>query len=369
MLSTIMTALCVGLVCISTANAQSKAEINAVIAEFRNQTEQEVIADKNNGSISITILKGDQTLWSGAYGFADFANGIKADPSKIYRTGSISKTFTAFLMLQLVEEGTIQLNDPVEKYLPEIANLEGYADTTKITFHHLASHTSGLIREPKLRNAAAGPIAQWEEKILASIPETSFKTGMDQAYSYSNIGFGILGLALSRAAEQPFMQLVEEKIFKPLNMNNSFWIVPEARIPDMAVGMQSNGKGQVHALAAREHKGRGYKVPNGGIYSTPNDLMKFMNAIMGYGSLLKPKSLSAMLDGQTPEGNYGYGLSLFADDQISTAGHGGSVAGYNCYMAFDKESQYGVILMRNYNQGKTNLGRASRALIRKLKGQ
>ena len=368
-LSLTISALFAGIVSLSNTKAQSTNDLNSVIAEFRNQIEQEVRADGNNGSISITILKGDQILWSGAYGFADFTNGTKADSSKIYRTGSISKTFTAFLMLQLVDEGTIQLNDPIEQYLPEITKLEGYADTTKITFHHLASHTSGLIREPKLRNAAAGPIAQWEEKILASIPKTSFKSGMDQAYSYSNIGFGILGLALSRAAEQPFMQLVEEKIFKPLNMSNSFWVVPEARIPDIAVGMQSNGKGQVHELAAREHKGRGYKVPNGGIYSTPNDLMKFMNAIMGYGDILKPESLSTMLDDQTPDGNYGYGLSLFADDQISTTGHGGSVAGYNCYMAFDKESQYGVILMRNYNRGKTNLGRASRELIRKLKSQ
>lgn len=368
-LSTIVAVFYLGLIGIANANAQSPAEINSAILEFRNQIEQEVKADKNQGSISIAILKGKQTLWSGAYGFADFPNAIKADPSKIYRTGSISKTFTAFLMLQLVDEGTIQLNDPVEQYLPEIAALEGYSDSTKITFHHLASHTSGLIREPKLENAAVGPIAQWEEKVLASIPNTSFKSGMDQAYSYSNIGFGILGLALSKAAGKPFMQLVEERIFKPLHMKNSFFIVPESKMADLAIGMQSNGMGQVYEAAAREHKGRGYKVPNGGIYSTPNDLKRFMNAIMGYDGLLKPESLAAMQQGQTPEDNYGYGLSLFEDNEISTAGHGGSVAGYNCYMLFDKESQYGVIIMRNYNRGKTNLGRVSRELIKKLKSQ
>ncbi|NRB48026.1 MAG: serine hydrolase [Saprospiraceae bacterium] len=368
-LSTIMTALCLGLLSIPTIIAQSKDEISSVILEFRNQIEQEVEADNNKGSITITVLKGKHTLWSGAYGFADFTNAIKADSSKIYRTGSISKTFTAFLMMQLVDEGTIQLTDPVEQYLPEIAALKGYGDSTKITFHHLASHTSGLIREPKLENAAAGPIAHWEEKVLASIPETSFKSGMDQAYSYSNIAFGILGLALSRAAAKPFMQLVEEKIFQPLQMNNSFFIVPASKMGDLAIGMQSNGMGQVHEAAAREHQGRGYKVPNGGIYSTPNDLMKFMNAIMGYDGLLKQESLSAMLQGQTPKDNYGYGISLFEDSEISTAGHGGSVAGYNCYMLFDKESQYGVVLMRNYNRGKTNLGRVSRELIRKLKSR
>lgn len=366
-LSTVAAILYVGLLGVSDANAQSQAEINSAILEFRTQIEQEVDADKNKGSITIAILKGKKTLWSGAYGYADFTNAVKADSSKIYRTGSISKTFTAFLMMKLVDEGVIQLQDPVEQYFPEIADLEGYSDSTKITFHHLASHTSGLIREPKLKNAAAGPIEQWEEKILASIPKTSFKSGMDQAYSYSNIGFGVLGLALSRAAGKPFMQLVEEKLFKPLNMDNSFFIVPDSIMTDLAIGMQSNGMGEVHEAAAQEHKGRGYKVPNGGIYSTPNDLKKFMNAIMGYDGLLKPESLAAMQQGQTPEDNYGYGLSLFEDNEISTAGHGGSVAGYNCYMLFDKDSQYGVVLMRNYNRGKTNLGRLSREIIRKLK--
>ncbi|NET35706.1 MAG: beta-lactamase family protein, partial [Cyanothece sp. SIO1E1] len=244
-----------------------------------------------------------------------------------------------------------------------------YGDVGGRTENQVASHTSGLIREPKLEDAAVGPTAQWEEKVLASIPKTSFKSGMDQAYSYSNIGFGILGLALSKAAGKPFMQLVEERIFKPLHMKNSFFIVPESKMADLAIGMQSNGMSQVHEAAAREHQGRGYKVPNGGIYSTPNDLKRFMNAIMGYDGLLKPESLAAMQQGQTPEDNYGYGLSLFEDNEISTAGHGGSVAGYNCYMLFDKESQYGVIIMRNYNRGKTNLGRVSRELIKKLKSQ
>ncbi len=353
----------------SCTSVQTDPRVEAVLEEYRNQIEQDIASDQNNGSISITILKGKESIYSGAYGYADYTNKVLSDPSKIYRTGSISKTFTAFLMLQLVDQGVIQLDDPVEKYLPEIVNLQGYSDTTKITFHHLASHTSGLIREPNLRGAASGPIEEWEEKILASIPNTSFKTGMDVEYSYSNIGFGMLGLALSRAVEKPFMQMVEDMIFKPLAMNDSYWIIPETKLAQLTVGMESNGKGEVNERAALEHSGRGYKVPNGGIYSTPNDLMKFMNAIMGYGDLLSEESQAAMVSSHTPENNYGYGLSLFTDDQISTAGHGGSVAGYNCYMAYDKESEYGVILMRNYNRGATNLGRTSRAILRALKNE
>ncbi len=347
--------------------AQTEAGIDTIINEFKSQVEQDVASDKNKGSISITILKGEQTLYSGAYGHADYPNGIEADSNKIYRTGSISKTFTAFLMMQLLDEGIIELDEPVEKYLPEIVGLKGYSDSTKITFHHLASHTSGLIREPKLRNAASGPIDGWEEKILESIPKTSFQTGMDVAYSYSNIGFGILGLALSRAADKPFMQLVEEKIFEPLGLENTYWIVPEEKMPELAVGMMSNGKGKISKQAAEEHLGRGYKVPNGGVYSTPEDLKKFMNAIMGYGNILSSESQIAMVSSHTPEDKYGYGLSLFEDEIISTAGHGGSVAGYTCYMAYDKESEFGVIVMRNYNEGNTNLGRGTLDLIKALK--
>jgi len=354
---------------ISCSPAEKHQEDNPVINAFVSKIEQEVAEDQNGGSISLTILKGEEILWEGAYGYADVSNGVMADQNKIYRTGSISKTFTAFLMMQLVDEGIIALDDPVELYLPEIKGLQGYSDSTVITFHHLASHSSGLIREPELQGAATGPINQWEEKILTSIPKTSFKTGMDVAYSYSNIGFGILGLALSRAAEQPFMDMVETHIFEPLNMEDTYWVVPESVISQLAIGMQSNGETQVNERSAVEHAGRGYKVPNGGIYSTPNDLMKFMNALMGYEDLLKDESRALMVSAQSPEGNYGYGLSLYSDDQISIAGHGGSVAGYNCYMAYDKESEYGVIIMRNYNRGKTNLGRSSRELISKLKSQ
>jgi CubicO group peptidase (beta-lactamase class C family) len=368
LLPTFLTIFCIGLFLFPTANAQQKAELETVISEFQTQIEQAVAEDKNNGSISIIIFKGKEVLWSGGYGYANVTKKVKANPAKIYRTGSISKTITAFLMLQLVDEGIIKLDDPVEQYLPEIKGLEGYADSTKVTFHHLASHTSGLIREPKLKGAAAGPIEQWEEKVLASIPETSFQTGMDVQYSYSNIGFGILGLALSRAAGKPFMELVEEKIFQPLKMKRSYFIVPKSKVRQLAIGMRSDGRGMAFEQAAKEHRGRGYKVPNGGVYSTPEDLMKFMNAIMGYSKVLSAESQALMVASHTPEDNYGYGLSLFQDEDISTAGHGGSVAGYNCYMAFDQESEYGVILMRNYNRGKTNLGRASRELIRILKG-
>src|SRR5262249_45625710 len=140
------------------------------------------------------------------------------------------------------------------------------------TMRQLASHTAGLVREPSLPNAAAGPIAQWEEKIIASIPTTRFDTVPGARYSYSNIGFAALGLAVSRAVGVPFMTLVTDGIFQPLGMQSSTYIIDDRLRSNLSVGV-TRGGGPDPAL---EHQGRGYKVPNGGIYTTVGDLARFV---------------------------------------------------------------------------------------------
>lgn len=355
--------------CYTSSNAQfpERSDLQTIINEFANGIKKDVEDDNVKGSISIAIVKGDSIIWSGAYGSADFNNNTKADSTTIYRTGSISKSFTAFLMMQLAQEGTIELDEQIEKYLPEISELNGYSDSTKITFLQLASHTSGLIREPNLENAASGPIEQWESKVLQSIPKTSFQSKPGEKFSYSNIGFGILGLAISRATNKSFIELVKERIFIPLNMTNSFFIMPESRMNKLARGMNIYSIGEIDIQSELEHAGRGYKVPNGGIYSTPNDLAKFIASNLGYIELLRQDNLAAMHSSQTPNGNYGLGFFLYQDSIVSTVGHGGGVAGYTCSLLFEKGSQYGVILMRNYNRGNTKLSASSLELIRELK--
>ena len=277
-------------------------------------------------------------------------------------------------MMQLSDEGIIQLSDPVELYLPEIRNLLGYSDSTKVTFLQLASHTSGFSREPQLENADSGPIVDWERKVVTSIPTTYFIGKPGTKYSYSNIGFGILGLALSRAAGKPFMQLVQQKIFVPLDMKRSFYVIPEDLEEKLAVGMEGGPSEIIDTESPRvEHNGRGYKVPNGGIYTTPNDLAKFMISNLGYTPILKKESLAFMQTEKGPEPNkYGVGFMIFHNDQVSIVGHNGKVSGYTSQFAFEKESKFGVILMRNYAWGATDLDKASFILLnklRQLKGQ
>ena len=127
-------------------NEVDKNNEKVIIDEFEMLLEEKLPDDR---SISGAIVKGDKIIWSKAFGDSNWETHSSADTSTIYRTGSISKSFTAFLMMLLVQDGIIELDNPVEQFLPEVTRLDGYTDSTKITFRQLATHTSGLMGEPK----------------------------------------------------------------------------------------------------------------------------------------------------------------------------------------------------------------------------
>jgi CubicO group peptidase (beta-lactamase class C family) len=354
-----------GAVLASSAQAQF-TPFEVAIAEFDAQIAGGVAEDAA-GCVSIAVFVGGDVIWAKGYGWADIENTIACAEETIGRTGSISKSFTAVLMMQLVERGIIGLDDAVAEYFADIEKLADPPENMRpISFRMLASHTAGLIREPELEGAASGSIYRWEEKVLESIPHTSFKTPPGTEYSYSNIGFGMLGLALSRAAGVPFITLVEDQIFKPLGMTSSTFIVNTPELASrLSVGYSRNREtGEVSAeRATREHFGRGYKVPNGGIYSTVGDLASFAAAMMGESAvqILSPESRAEIFTPQAPADRYGLGFGIRTEDGVTLVGHGGSVAGYNASLVFDLESKIGVAMLRT-----TSYNPPTGALVRTL---
>jgi CubicO group peptidase (beta-lactamase class C family) len=134
-------------------------------------------------------------------------------------------------------------------------------------------------------------------------------------------------------------------------MDDSFFVLSDPRqIARMSVGYSRSRSGEVSAeRATQEHFGRGYKVPNGGIYSTVGDLARFAAALMGVSEvrILGDPGLLDMRTPQPPAARYGLGLSISdRDGGLRVIGHGGSVAGYNAYLAFDPLSRLGVAMLR-----------------------
>lgn len=351
--------------------ASEKSDFDSIISEFSSRLENDVQTD-DVGSIAFGIFQDGDVVHSNAFGIIDRDTSEPARPDHIYRTGSISKSITAVLMMMLAQDGLLDIDDPVSKFLPEIENIQNTrGNIPDITLSQLASHTSGLIREPNLEDAASGPIEFWEDKVLASIKKTRFQADPGDEYSYSNIGYGILGLALSRAAGVPFMDLVEERIFQTLGMNSSTFVLDDRLQPRLASGYDyENGviDGTVPLL---EHAGRGYKVPNGGVYSTIDDLANFSRIMTGEEfHLLSEDQRKSMMSIKTPESEtegYGLGFSLSKHEAgFWWVSHGGSVAGYNAFLLFQPDSQLSIVLLRNYSGGVTNLGMVARELGDKL---
>ena len=355
-------------------SAQSPSRDEALTA-FSRQLRADVAADDVGGIVAGVMVDGD-LVWAQAFGWADRDARTPMSTASISRTGSISKSVTAVLMMRLLDEGVIGLDEPVERYLPAFASVKDRrVDAQPVTFRHLASHTAGLIREPQWPDAVVGPIELWDKRIVESLPLTAYDTVPGARYQYSNIGFGTLGLALAKAAGRPFMEMVRTEVLEPLGMTGSEFVVAGAKLEArLAAGYVIGQDGSIDGgQPAREHAGRGYKVPNGGVYSTVADLGRFMGAMSGVPGLriLSEESRQEALSIQTPENpnrGYGLGFSVQIDERgRKIASHGGSVAGYTAHMAFDPEERIGVVLLRNYGRGLTNLGTAAQGLVAQLR--
>jgi CubicO group peptidase (beta-lactamase class C family) len=348
-------------------------KVKQIIAEFEKELNKN-IANDTTGSISAVIFKGDEIIWSKAFGKSNNQKGLNADTNTVYRIGSTSKTITAYLMMLMVQNGTIHLDDPVAKYLPDLSQFK--QDSWKnITFRELADHTSGLAREPRgLDTAAAGRTEEWENTVLKFIPITTLRPPIGKYYSYSNIGYALLGLAISRAAHKSFIDLVKEMVFRPHGMTNSFYIIPNGYENRIATGYQWDPSSYSYSTTEPERQliGRSYKVPNGGVFTTGNDLARFVIALTADTDFLAKNYRDTMQTIQTfinKKKNIGYGLGLFITDDtkgVKMCGHDGGIVGYNSFMVFNPESRIGVILFRNCDNASPILSREGNILLIRL---
>ena len=197
--------------------------------------------------------------------------------------------------------------------------------------------------------------------MLAALPHTSYTSIPGTEYSYSNIGYAILGAALARVVHEPYTEWQRSRVFKPLGMARTRFEVDPTIASDLAVGYQVNGDGtlddQTAAQEARD--GRGYKVPNGAIFTTVDDLARFVAFELSRGpdSVLARSMLDEAFDGLVAtdhflETGYGLGFMAMSHEGYSYLGHSGSVAGYRAAMYYDRGMKLGVVVFRNVIGGK-----------------
>ena len=311
--------------------------------------------------IVVGVVMGDSLVHTVARGTADIRTARPMEARHQFRIGSITKQFTGLMLLQLASAGRVTLTAPVERFVPEAKVLRRFfPDAPPITLVQLATHTSGLAREPDDSALASGSSARWDTLVVRGLARVRVVaepgTGV---YRYSNFGYALLGLALSRIAREPYEAWVEREILMSLGMRHSGFHA-DADVP-LATGYDASSGTLDAETPARELRGRGYKVPNGALYSTVADLARFIALETGGG----PDSVlpRAALDGNYARLVYvnrrltdaaGLGFVAVRDGDAVMFGHAGTVAGYDAITAFDPERRIGAIVLRNVSFGGLN---------------
>lgn len=156
-----------GLIWGQSAQLKAPEELQTVIEQL-DKAATEMVKDPRTASFTLGLVQKGGLVWTKSYGYADIDNKKPATADTVYRVGSITKQFTALMLLQLVHEGKVHLSDPVDKYFPEIHQVKGeYKDAPPITLLQLASHTSGLDSEPEpMEIYVKGPLADWKKRCV-----------------------------------------------------------------------------------------------------------------------------------------------------------------------------------------------------------
>jgi CubicO group peptidase (beta-lactamase class C family) len=262
---------------------------------------------------------------------------------QLFAIGSIGKAFTALAILQAGEAGQLDVHAPVTDYLPWFSVQTNYSP---ITLHHLLTHSSGLPRGTDF-----SPDPRSEVFALREL-QTGFAPG--ERFSYSDVGYKVLGLVLEAVTGQGYGDVIRSQILTPLEMNDTYASTTQSLRASMAVGCRflydDRPRHITHPLvpAAWVETNSG----DGCIVSTAEDMTRFARMLLHegvgpHGPILSAENCRKMLRPMIEdEGEaYGYGLYLFVDEGYRTAGHGGDVPGYESYMWLDLDNGLGAITL------------------------
>ena len=327
------------------------------------------------GSITAGIVRGSDLVWTKSYGFANMSTRKPANRQTVYRIGSITKMFTATMFLQLVDTGQLRLSDPVARFYPEISHVPGGTSrASAVTFLQLATMTSGLAAEPSEATYDSGTVAEWETILGRAIQQSEFTFEPGTHFAYSNVGYAVLGAALGRAAKTPYIEWQQKRIFEPLGMRHTRFDIGADIAGDLAVGYVV-ADGQIDSTVPTRETiaGRGYRVPNGGIFTTLDDLSRFLAFELGNGpeAVLSHARLDSVYTGviaTSVDEDFGYGVGFMLQhrDDFPWLGHSGGVPGYQAVMYFDRDHQLGVILFRSATGGKASINRLAPDMLKTL---
>ena len=323
--------------------AQNKAaKIDALVQQY--------VANRQfNGSV--LVAEQGKVIFKKGYGMANMEWNIPNAPDTKFRLGSITKQFTAMLVMQLVEKGKLKLDAKVTDYLPDYPKATG----DKITVHHLLTHTSGIpnyTNFPKFFETTSRDPYTPEAfvKKFADMP-LDFEPG--SKFSYSNSGYFLLGVLIEKASGKSYADMLKENILVPLQMNDTGYDLFAPIIPKRATGYEKRNGNYVNA----PYLDMSIPYAAGSMYSTVEDLYRWDQALYT-DKLLSAKSKATMFTPFLDKYAYGWGVSNAKigelKDSLLVIQHTGGINGFNTIISRIPKDKQLVILLNNTGGGPLN---------------
>ncbi len=335
-----------------TSYAQAPATNDKLAAAFNADLEK--MFKPNEPGAAAIVVKDGQVIFRKGYGLANLELGIPIAPEHVFRIGSITKQFTAVSILMLIEQGKLALTDEITKFLTDYPT-QSLAQGHKITIEHLLTHTSGIVTYTGLPEWQ--PL--WRKDVTLTELVDLFKNKpMDFApgekHKYNNSAFVLLGVIIEKASGMKYADFVEQKIFAPLGMTNSFYDDTKRVIPRRIPGYQKDGERYTNA----EYLSTTWPYAAGSLISTVDDLAKW-DAALYTDKLVKQSSLQrawtsyVLKDGKPT--NYGYGWGVNTLEGMQMISHGGGINGFTCNAVRLPEARVYVAILTNREGGTGNL--------------
>jgi CubicO group peptidase (beta-lactamase class C family) len=284
-----------------------------------------------------------------AYGTRGLDDPRPVDARTVYDIGSLTKVFTALLLAEDVEAGRLSFDQPVRTCVPAASGLLAHKTGREVTFADLATHTSGLPLRPD-NLVSKDPDDKYAgytaEELLDFLARSAPEHPPGSAYAYSNVGFGLLGLALERCDHADYETLVASRITGPLGMRDT------AVEPSPEMRAREAKSYDVDLARPLPHWRMGALVPAGGLRSTADDLLIFLDAALGrVGPGLQPafRDLTSIQrpGGMQPATAIALGWNIFRDGPRTLVWKNGNVGGFRTFMGYDPGARIGVVALAN----------------------
>jgi CubicO group peptidase (beta-lactamase class C family) len=298
--------------------------------------------------LAFVFVQGGNVAYAQAYGEANLEAATPMDAASTgVRIGSVSKPFVATAVMQLVEQGALDLHTDVNEYLSTFQLDETFPEP--VTLAHLLTHTAGFEDPPYVSNTDPGLVEPLAGHLATNMPPRIYPPG--EFHIYSNYGYALAGLVVEEVAGQPFDRYVADHILGPLGMDDSRYLVSPPAPDAIAIGYQVQQREQVAQPLDWDSA-----YPGGSIVSTADDMARFMLAQLGDGChdgacILQPESLAQMHTAQAQTGSEGqrvtYGFSESVAEDVRLVGHSGAIRGFGSSLVLLPDHDMGYFLSFN----------------------